>query len=75
MNKPLNEIRKEYGLKTIFSQTKDGIETKIEYIGTMKLLDILINKIDNTNNFEDCKNYCLLYKFIYELLGEENEKG
>ena len=46
MNKPLNELRKEYGLKTIFSQTKDGIETKIEYIGTMKLLDILINKIE-----------------------------
>lgn len=60
--------------RNVLIQTKDGIESKIEYIGTMKLLDILINKIDNTNNYEECKNYCLLYKFIFEILGdEENE--
>lgn len=57
-------------MKTKFIQKVDDIgETHIEYIGTMQLLDILINKIDNTNNYEDCKNYCELYKMIYELLG------
>jgi len=60
--------------RSVLIQTKDGIEGKIEYIGTMKLLDILINRIDKTTNYEDCKNYCLLYKFIYEMLGDkENE--
>lgn len=46
---------------------------KIEYNGTWKLLDILIKKIEETDNYEDCKNYCELYKMIYQLLGDKNE--
>ena len=46
---------------------------KIEYKGTWKLLDILIKKIEDTFDYEECKNYCELYKMIYELLGDDND--
>lgn len=59
-------------MSNIFLKNTDYIP-KIEYRGTWKLLDILIKKIEATNNCVDCKNYCELYKMIYELLGEDNE--
>lgn len=63
--------------RNVLFQTKDGIETKIEYIGTMKLLDLLIEKIKEEKDISNIKEYCSLYKDIYELLdilrGEGNE--
>lgn len=53
----------------------DDYIPKIEYRGTWKLLDMLIKKIEATDNYEDCKNYCELYKMIYELLGKNNENN
>lgn len=57
-------------MKNTFIKTSDN-EPKIEYMGTLKLLDILINKIDNTKDYEECRKYCQLYKMIYELLGSD----
>lgn len=61
-------------INSMFIQNKDGIESKIEYLGTMKLLDILIEKIKESYDINEIEKYCNLYKMIYELLGDkENE--
>ena len=56
---------------SIFLQNKDGIETRIEYVGTMKLLDLLIEKIKEEKDINNIKEYCLLYKDIYKLIDNE----
>lgn len=35
--------------RSLFISTKDGTETKIEYLGIMKLLDLLIDKLKEEN--------------------------
>lgn len=57
---------------SVFLQTKDGMETRIEYIGTMKLLDLLIEKIKEEKDINNIKEYCLLYKDIYKLIDNEH---
>lgn len=54
--------------RSLFISTKDGTETKIEYLGIMKLLDLLIEKIKEEKDINNIKEYCLLYKDLYKLV-------
>ena len=53
---------------SIFLQKTDGIEPRIEYVGIMNLLDLLIEKIKEEKDINNIKEYCLLYKDLYKLI-------